>query len=170
MVLLSLATLSVLAASVTAFPAKRWDRPVVDLGYATYQGVYNETTNIQYFKGMRYAAPPTDDLRWKAPQPPQALQGLQAASSFGPQCIQGTVGGTPIQGLLSSKSAQLPGHSEDCLFINVYLPPNATVGGSLPVAVYIHGGGYTMGSGDSTTRESKLLRLLASCLTQCYHS
>lgn len=158
MVLLPLAALSVLAASVTAFPTKRWDRPVVDLGYASYQGVYNETTNIQYFKGMRYAAPPTGDLRWKAPQPPHAVQGVQDAASFGPQCIQGTVGGTPIQGLLKSKSDQLLGHSEDCLFINVYLPPNATVGqGSLPVAVYIHGGGYTMGSGDSTTRKPSCL-------------
>lgn len=157
MVLLPLVTLSALAASVAAFPAKRWDRPVVDLGYATYQGVYNETTNIQYFRGMRYAAPPTGDLRWKAPQPPSAVQGVQDASMFGSECIQGTVGGTPIQGLLKSKSAQLPGHSEDCLFVNVYLPPNATVQGSLPVAVYIHGGGYTMGSGDSTTRESRYL-------------
>lgn len=36
-----------------------------------------------------------------------------------------------------------PGN-EDCLYLNVYAPPNAT---RLPVLVWIHGGGYGLGDG-----------------------
>lgn len=43
-------------ASALANPVKRWPDPVVDLGYATYQGVYEEPTGIQYFLGMKYGA------------------------------------------------------------------------------------------------------------------
>lgn len=32
---------------------------VVDLDYAQYQGVYDETTNVTNYHGIRYAAPPT---------------------------------------------------------------------------------------------------------------
>ena len=32
---------------------------IVDLGYTSYQGVYNSTTNITTFLGLRYAYPPT---------------------------------------------------------------------------------------------------------------
>ncbi|KAJ9096714.1 hypothetical protein QFC21_004984 [Naganishia friedmannii] len=143
--------------STSALPTihdKRWARPTVDLGYASYQGVYNETTGIQSFKGIRYAAPPLGDLRWQAPQKPTALTGLQDASAYGQTCIQGTVGGSsdqPIAGLLSAATASFATSSEDCLFINVFMPPNATVGqgSKLPVGVYIHGGGYTLGSGNN---------------------
>lgn len=154
--LLSVATLALLSAA-TALPAdKRWAPPVVDLGYASYQGVYNETTNIQSFQGIRYAAPPTGNLRWSAPQPPPGMQGLQDASKYGSQCIQGTLGGLPIDGLLERTAAAFSISSEDCLFLNVYLPPNATVGqGSRPVVVWIHGGGYAGGAGTLTRRSEE---------------
>lgn len=157
--LLPLVTLLLTATASTALPhpAKRWARPVVDLGYASYQGIYNETTGIQTFKGMRYAAAPVGDLRWRAPQDPVSVSGLQDASNYGDQCLQGSVGAggdAPVAGLLSAATSALPTSSEDCLFINVFVPPNATVGqGSLPVGVYIHGGGYSLGSGDNSDRE-----------------
>jgi carboxylesterase type B len=152
-------TALLLTATVSALPHpdKRWARPVVDLGYATYQGVYNETTNIQSFKGMRYAAAPVGDLRWAAPQSPASVSGVQDASNYGNICLQGTVGAgadSPVNGVLSAATSSFPTSSEDCLFVNVFLPPNATVGsGSLPVGVYIHGGGYSFGSGNNYDRE-----------------
>ncbi|KAJ9121877.1 hypothetical protein QFC24_004459 [Naganishia onofrii] len=156
MLVSSTVILALSALSVTALPTinnKRWARPTVDLGYASYQGIYNETTNIQSFKGIRYAAPPLGDLRWKAPQSPTSLTGLQDASEYGQTCIQGTVGGSadqPVAGLLAAATASFATSSEDCLFINVFMPPNTTVGQAslLPVGVYIHGGGYTLGSGN----------------------
>ena len=156
---LSLLTLLLTATASTALPqpSKRWERPVVDLGYASYQGIYNETTGIQTFKGMRYAAPPVGDLRWRAPQDPEAVSGLQDASNYGDQCLQGSVGagtGAPVAGALSAATSSFPTSSEDCLFVNVFVPPNATIGsGSLPVGVYIHGGGYSLGSGDNSDRK-----------------
>lgn len=159
--LLSVGTLALLSAAVALPATKRWAPPVVDLGYASYQGVYNETTNIQSFQGIRYAAPPIGDLRWRAPQPPSSMQGLQDASKYGSQCIQGTLGGSPLDGLLERTAAALSISSEDCLFLNVYLPPNATVGqGSRPVVVWIHGGGYTLGSGTNTRESDRITHRL----------
>jgi len=34
------------------------DGPIVDLGYAQYQGVFNDTTNVTTFNGIRYASAP----------------------------------------------------------------------------------------------------------------
>ena len=42
----------------------------VDLGYEIYEGYHNSTANINYWKGIRFAAPPLGDLRWQAPHPP----------------------------------------------------------------------------------------------------
>lgn len=52
---------------------------VVDLGYAKYQGTVLEAGVNQYL-GMRYAAPPTGDLRWRAPRDPPLARGVQDAS------------------------------------------------------------------------------------------
>lgn len=49
-------TLAILAGLAEASPFRRWASPVVDLGYATYQGSYNETSNIQSFLGIKYGA------------------------------------------------------------------------------------------------------------------
>ncbi|XP_041969347.1 juvenile hormone esterase-like isoform X2 [Aricia agestis] len=87
------------------------------------------------FKGIPYAQPPVGNLRFKAPQPPQPWQGIRDATQHGPICAQFNV---TFQG------------SEDCLFLNIYtrsLRRNA----KLPVMVFIHGGSYYEGSGDSDT-------------------
>ena len=36
--------------------------PLVDLGYAKYQGVFNTSANATFFLGIRYAAPPLGKL------------------------------------------------------------------------------------------------------------
>ncbi|KAK1234052.1 hypothetical protein PQX77_002746 [Marasmius sp. AFHP31] len=104
---------------------------VVDLRYAQYQGVFNETTNVTSFTGIRYAAAPVGDLRWRAPALPPNVTGIQQADSAPPQCIQAT---------------EPSGDSEDCLFLNVYHPGDSASIESLSVIVWIHGGGYVLGS------------------------
>ncbi|KAJ6462025.1 Alpha/Beta hydrolase protein [Mycena vitilis] len=114
--------------------------PVVDLGYAQYQGVDTEL-NITAFRGIRYAAPPTGSLRWQAPHPPSKVDGIQQASSNPPQCYQGSTGTAAVNPLAVRDVQQ----TEDCLFLNVYSPAvNSTA--SLPTIVWIHGGGYVLGS------------------------
>lgn len=110
----------------------------VDLGYAVYQGFPDQSTGLNAWLGIRYAAPPTGSLRWRAPQSPSAnTSNIIDASSFPPFCPQtplapGTDYPYPYQG------------NEDCLFLNVFAPEGAH---DLPVLFHIHGGGYGGGAG-----------------------
>ncbi|KAJ3729523.1 Alpha/Beta hydrolase protein [Lentinula raphanica] len=114
--------------------------PVVDLGYAAFAG--NTTSpsgiidsNVTFFGGIPYAEPPLGSLRWRAPKMLNE-DGVSSivtdARNWGPPCIQ-----TP---------AVVGVGSEDCLTLNVWKPTNASAGDKLPVAVYIHGGGFYAGS------------------------
>ncbi|KAL0936896.1 carboxylesterase family protein [Colletotrichum truncatum] len=110
----------------------------VDLGYAKYEGYTNTTSGLNSWRGIRYAAPPVGALRWQPPQPPSPdlFNGTTAATEFGSICPQNF----PV---FPGLPPFIPA-SEDCLFLNVYAPPNAK---DLPVMVYIHGGGYGYGDG-----------------------
>ncbi|KAF8179591.1 alpha beta-hydrolase [Mycena galopus ATCC 62051] len=114
--------------------------PVVDLGYAQYEGVVDTELNITAFRGIRYATPPTGPLRWQAPTPPSTVAGIQQASDDPLLCIQGSEGTSPSN-LLTARDVE---QSEDCLFLSVYSPVlNSTE--PLPTIVWIHGGGYALG-------------------------
>ncbi|KAI1619145.1 carboxylesterase type B [Exophiala viscosa] len=112
----------------------------VDLGYEVYQGTFNSTSGLNLWKGIRYAAPPTGSNRWQAPVAPQQNRSsVVSASNYGPICPQGPDASTSLVAVNQT------GASEDCLFLNVYSPSNAT--SPLPVLVWIHGGGYGAGNG-----------------------
>ncbi|KAI2640737.1 alpha/beta-hydrolase [Hypomontagnella submonticulosa] len=110
-------------------------RARVNLGYAQYQGsLVGHDGGIAQYLGMRYAAPPTGDRRWRAPVEPEVDDsGDQAADSFGPICL--------------GISVPYPNNNfqdEDCLYVNVWAPANATLESMLPVWLFIQGGGYTI--------------------------
>ena len=96
------------------------------------------------FQGIRYAAPPVGDLRWRAPQPVVPWPGVQPAQKPGASCIQ-----KPELSIDSGGGDTRP-IAEDCLFLNVWTP---AVGGrpdpaaKRPVMVWIHGGALIFGSG-----------------------
>ncbi|KAG1731964.1 Alpha/Beta hydrolase protein [Suillus paluster] len=126
--------------------------PIVDLGYAQYQGSVDTVTNITSFLGVRYAAPPLGDLRWAAPQPPPTFSEVQQATTQPNECHQAPLGSAPtnlFESTSLSKTVVSRQSSEDCLFLNVYTPGSEVVvapSGGLPVVVWIHGGGYISGA------------------------
>lgn len=104
----------------------------MDLGYATYVGT-TVSGGINRFLGMRFAAAPVGDLRWRAPVSPPVSTSPQNAQSFGPICL----------GISVSLAS---GESEDCLFVNVWAPQEANTTSKLPVWLFIQGGGYVSNS------------------------
>lgn len=115
---------------------------IVDLGYSQYQGYVDSSSQLEYFLGIRYAAPPG---RFQAPTKPlnnrtAVIQG----NAYGPICAQ-TVPNAFLNTVATATSANVTG-SEDCLYLNVWRPANVSTAG-LPVLVWIHGGGYGLGNG-----------------------
>lgn len=89
----------------------------------------NETITINKWIGIPFAEKPINDLRFKRPVPIQNWSNIINATSEKPSCYQ------------SSNSKKI---SEDCLYLNIYKKDNS--GSNLPVIIWIHGGGFTIGS------------------------
>ncbi|KAK5126804.1 hypothetical protein LTR85_009738 [Meristemomyces frigidus] len=80
---------------------------------------------------MRFAAPPIGDLRWRAPQEPSLNNSeVLPATQFGTTCL----------GYWDSYLSDIV--NEDCLYLDVFAPANATTESKLPVWFFIQGGGY----------------------------
>jgi para-nitrobenzyl esterase len=88
------------------------------------------TAEQRVFEGVRYAAAPRGQLRWRAPRPPPHWTGIRAATAPGSPCPQ-----------LPSVYADVSSVEEDCLYLNVTAPRNARAGAGKPVMVWIHGDG-----------------------------
>lgn len=84
---------------------------------------------IKSFKGIPFAIPPLGELRWKAPQPVKPWEGVLKADKFAPGAVQ----------------PQKLEQSEDCLYLNIWTTANSDKD-KLPVMVWIHGGGFSMGA------------------------
>jgi para-nitrobenzyl esterase len=100
-----------------------------------------ERDGVHVFRGIPYAAPPVGLLRWNAPQREEAWSGTRDASSFSPQSAQTEFAMTKMMG-----EKQSP-YSEDSLYLNVWTP--ACDDARRPVMVWIHGGAFLWGSGDT---------------------
>lgn len=100
--------------------------------------------SIVRFLGIPYAAAPTGEFRFRPPVDAPDWEGVREAGHSGPICPQNPSMMDVLFG--SNPEAQ----DEDCLLLNVTAPIDAIGSETLrPVMVWIHGGGFEMGSGSS---------------------
>ncbi len=109
---------------------------------------FTEENGTQAWLGIPFARPPVGKMRWRAPLPADEWKGTRETLRTGSVCTQigGLLGGVPKE-----QYGKAIG-SEDCLFLNVRAPaftPDGVPQGEdrLPVMLWIHGGGNTIGHG-----------------------
>ncbi len=111
--------------------------PLVTVTQGRLRG--REKNGVNSFLGIPYAQPPFGALRFAAPAPALAWDGIRDAGEFGPTAAK--------PGYLPPMDAILPDPriaGSDCLNLNVWSPDRAA---DLPVLVWIHGGAFVNGSG-----------------------
>ena len=117
---------------------------------ASYSNVSAPFKSVSKFLGVPFAAPPIGKLRFEAPQPPKVWKpNTLPTKKHGDLCWQG-----PDLEFLAKLFIGNFSYNEDCLYLDVYTP---NVSSSLPVMVYIHGGGYQ--GGTSATFPGDILAL-----------
>ncbi len=104
---------------------------------------------IVRFSGIPYAAPPVGDHRFALPQPPEPWKGVRDATLPGPNAPQRVraVPGLDVEPLIGEGWRA----GDDYLTLNIWAPADAD--GALPVMVFIHGGGFVLGSKDAAVQD-----------------
>jgi para-nitrobenzyl esterase len=118
---------------------------VAETSYGKIRGT--TTGPVKIFKGVPYGAD-TSTTRFMPSKPPEAWAGVREATSYGAQAPQPPRDTRPARQLLSSWAIPQE-NNEDCLFLNIWTPALRD-GGKRPVMFYIHGGGFSAGSGAAT--------------------
>ncbi|MGI2033903.1 carboxylesterase/lipase family protein [Rhizobium panacihumi] len=115
---------------------------------ATGAGVVEgfEGNGYGVFLGVPYAAPITPERRFAAPQPVEPWTGVRSARTLSPVCPQ-----IPTYGPVGKAAASTLEFGTDFLTVNIRTP---SLSGSAPVLVWIHGGGYAVGSANEAVLQS----------------
>ncbi len=118
----------------------------VETRYGQIEGSRGD--GVEVFRGIPYAAPPLGALRFRAPRPPEPWSGVRDAGAFGPSAPQNPM-------LLPLPGMEVGETSEDCLYLNVTTP--AADAARRPVMVWVHGGGFVIGSGSQPIYDGSAL-------------
>ncbi|XP_033726693.1 uncharacterized protein LOC117316264 [Pecten maximus] len=110
--------------------------PVVRTRLGAVRGTFENEVN--QFRNIPFARPPLGPLRFTRSIPADPWNGVRDATQFGPSCMQPPYPDT---------DRFLPNwnQSEDCLYLNVYVPGNVVAGSNKPVMVWVHGGAFLVG-------------------------
>ncbi|KKC02801.1 carboxylesterase [Mycobacterium nebraskense] len=120
---------------------------VVETSFGPVRGA--DDGRISTWKGVRYAAPPVGDLRFRVPQPPERWTEVADATTFGPACLQPVFPNMPLD--LGAPQG------DDCLRLNIWASSDTEPGDSKPVMVWLHGGAYVLGSGSQVLYDGRRL-------------
>jgi para-nitrobenzyl esterase len=123
------------------------DDLVVETTYGPVRG--GDDGRVRTWRGLRYAAPPVGDLRFRAPEAPRRSTEVVDATSFGPACPQPVFPNMPLD--LGAPQG------EDCLRLNVWAPSDTRPGDGKPVMVWLHGGAYVLGSSSQSLYDGRRL-------------
>lgn len=124
-------------------------RVTVETGFGKLEGF--ESDGVRVFRGVPFAKPPVGELRFRAPEPHEPWSGVRDATGFGPSAHQ------PKLALAALPGMDVGPQSEDCLYLNVYAPTGLAPGARKPVMVWIHGGGFVIGSGSQVVYDARKL-------------
>jgi para-nitrobenzyl esterase len=97
---------------------------------------------VSAFRGVPYGASTADAGRFMPPEKPQPWTGVKDTIELGHRSPQAASGLIPEVAAVDVNEPS----GEDCLVLNVWTP-SATSGHKRPVMVWLHGGGFTSGSG-----------------------
>uniref|UniRef100_A0A3P8RJD3 Carboxylic ester hydrolase n=1 Tax=Astatotilapia calliptera TaxID=8154 RepID=A0A3P8RJD3_ASTCA len=112
-----------------------------------YVSVKGKETGVHAYLGVPFAKPPLGpSLRLAPPQPVGGWEGVRDATKQPPMCIQSKETVLDLVDKLGTALVEIPDISEDCLYLNIYAPANRAKNAKLPVMVWIHGGGFALGS------------------------
>lgn len=125
------------------YPLDDKNAPVVDTPWGQIVGTVDGKTGVHCFLGIPYAQAPVGDLRWMPPQPLARRHTPFRAVRFGMPAAQPPSPLFKVEG----PNGEAP-DNEDCLYLNVFTPPDADRDAcNLPVMLWVHGGSFYMGSG-----------------------
>ncbi|XP_015787555.1 acetylcholinesterase-1-like [Tetranychus urticae] len=128
--------------------------------WGSIRGFYEKfgDKQIRSFLGIPYALPPVGPLRFRKPiELVKPFKGIYKAKNFGPACLQSE----------ADRDRHTPNStiSENCLFLNVWTPIDASEKKLYPVLIYIHGAAFTFGSAESTSQRGDILTALNDIIT-----